>query len=106
MKKIAFITPPDAAFGFRLTGVEHYVISNDDVEQKLLGIISKPDIGLVILDERLMEGLPMEELRRIEKKWQGILLVLPAPERREIEVEDYALSLIRRAIGYHVRLRL
>ena len=106
MKKIAFITPPDVTFGFRLTGAEHTVVSNDDVVQRLLGIISKPDMGLVILDERLTQKLPIEELRKIEKKWQGILLVLPSPERREIEIEDYAVSLIRQAIGYHVRLRL
>jgi len=106
MKKIAFITPPDVTFGFRLTGAEHTVVSNDDVVQRLLGIISKPDMGLVILDERLTQKLPLEELRKIEKKWQGILLVLPSPERREIEIEDYAVSLIRQAIGYHVRLRL
>jgi len=106
MKKIAFITPPDVTFGFRLTGAEHYVVSNDDVVQRLLRIISKTDMGLVILDERLTQKLPIEELRKIEKKWQGILLVLPSPERREIEIEDYAVSLIRQAIGYHVRLRL
>ena len=47
-----------------------------------------------------------ERLREIEHAWQGILLVLPSPERPEVEIEDYAVSLIRRAIGYHVRLRV
>jgi V/A-type H+-transporting ATPase subunit F len=42
----------------------------------------------------------------MEKRWYGILLVLPAPERVGVEVEDYAMSLIKRAIGYHVRLKL
>lgn len=106
MKKIAFVTPHDAAFGFRLTGAEHSVASKNELLQKIQEIIRKPDIGLVILDERLTQKRSLEELRNIEKKWQGILLVLPSPERREIEIEDYALSLIRRAIGYHVRLKL
>jgi V/A-type H+-transporting ATPase subunit F len=106
MKKIAIITPPDVTFGFRLTGAEHSVASNNDVLQQLQRILSEPDIGLVILDERLTQKIPLEELRKFEKKWHGILLVLPSPERREIEIEDYAMSLIRQAIGYHVRLKL
>ena len=36
----------------------------------------------------------------------GILLVLPSPEKLPAEVEDYAARLIRRAIGYHVRLNV
>jgi hypothetical protein len=32
--------------------------------------------------------------------------VLPSPERAVEEIEDYASRLIRRAIGYHVRLKI
>jgi vacuolar-type H+-ATPase subunit F/Vma7 len=33
-------------------------------------------------------------------------VVLPSPKRPEAEVEDYAARLLRKAIGYHVRLRI
>jgi len=36
----------------------------------------------------------------------GILLVLPSPVKPPAEVEDYAARLIRRAIGYHVRIKM
>ncbi len=69
-------------------------------------IVRDPDTGLVIIDERLLKGISTERLREIEQSWQGILLFLPAPERPGVEIEDYAAKLIRRAIGYHVKVKL
>ncbi len=106
MKKISFITPDYEEYGFKLSGVSHYVVREKEVEDTLRRIISEPDTGLVIIDERSLKGIDEKKLREIEKVWQGILLVLPSPEQRGIEIEDYASRLIRRAIGYHVRLRL
>ncbi len=106
MKKIAFITSEDAEYGFKLTGVNQYIAKKETIISMLEKIIREPDTGLVIIDERLVTGSAGERLREIEHAWQGVLLILPSPERPEVEIEDYAVSLIRRAIGYHVRLRL
>ncbi len=39
------------------------------------------------------------------RRWPGLVVVLPAPLRgRSVAEEDYVLQLIRRAIGYQVRL--
>ena len=65
-----------------------------------------PDNGLVIIDERLVQNSVEERIREREEGWPGILLVLPSPEKLPPEVEDYAARLIRRAIGYHVRLNV
>lgn len=64
------------------------------------------DNGLIILDERLAREQGEEELREMERHWPGIIVVLPQPAKLPQEGDDYALRLIRRAIGYHVRLRL
>jgi V/A-type H+-transporting ATPase subunit F len=106
MKRIVILTPIDAEFGFKLTGVSHYVTKEEDAESTIRKIIREPDTGLIIIDEQLIKGLAEEKLKEIEKSWHGILVVLPSPERPEVEIEDYAVRLIRRAIGYHVRLRL
>ncbi|MCK5139567.1 MAG: V-type ATP synthase subunit F [Thermodesulfovibrionia bacterium] len=106
MKKIAFITRGDAEYGFTLAGVNQYVTELENAEKMLREIVSEPDTGLVIIDERLLEGINDEKLRALERTWHGILIVLPAPERARIEIEDYAARLIRRAIGYHVKLSL
>lgn len=112
MRKISFITPPDVEYGFSLTGISQTVAQADEMEETLKTILDDGDNGLVIIDERLIgngregKGLSEERLRELEHHWPGILLVLPSPEKPPADVEDYAARLIRRAIGYHVRLKL
>jgi V/A-type H+-transporting ATPase subunit F len=106
MKKIAFMTPADAEYGFRLSGVPQHIAESSEAEEALKQTMAEPDNGLVIVDERLLQGMPDERMRELEQSWQGILLVLPSPVKPPAEVEDYAARLIRRAIGYHVRLKL
>jgi V/A-type H+-transporting ATPase subunit F len=106
VKRIVVITPVDSEFGFKLTGVSHYVTREKDAESTIRKIIREPDTGLVVVDEKLIKGISEERLKEIEKSWHGILVVLPSPERPEADIEDYAVRLIRRAVGYHVRLRL
>jgi V/A-type H+-transporting ATPase subunit F len=106
MKKVAFITPPDAGYGFQLGGISQYTIEEPAIEETLKQAIGEPDNGLVIVDERLIKGMPEERLRELEQGWRGILLVMPSPVKPPPEVADYAARLIRRAIGYHVKLKL
>ncbi len=106
MKRIVIMTPADAEFGFKLTGVSHYVAGEEDAESMIRKIVQEPDTGLLVIDEQLIKALPEDKLKEIEKSWRGVLVVLPSPERPEAGIEDYAVRLIRRAIGYHVRLRI
>jgi V/A-type H+-transporting ATPase subunit F len=106
MKKIVFLTTCDARFGFSLAGIAHHVVEPAEAETELEALMSEPDNGLVIIDERLVRGTVEEKMRENEEAWQGILLVLPSPEKLAPEAEDYAARLIRRAIGYHVRLNV
>jgi len=106
MKKIVFVTGPDAEYGFRLSGIAHQVTKEEDAEDVLRKLMAEPETGLVVVDERLIRGVPESKLREMEKRWYGMLLVLPSPEKFGVEIEDYAMRLIKRAIGYHVRLNL
>lgn len=104
MKKVVFITTPDAEYGFSLAGVKQYTLHGEGAEALLKEVMTQPEVGLVILDERLIKSITEKRLQEIEQGWFGILLTLPAPERRGVIVEDYTARLIQRAIGYHVRL--
>ncbi len=108
MKKIVFITPRDADYGFSLTGVPQHAVDEKAFEATLDRVMEEPENGLVIIDERLVSngGTFEERMRELERAWPGILLVLPSPVKPPAEVEDYAARLIRRAIGYHVRLKV
>lgn len=106
MKKIVFITARDAEYGFRLTGLAHYAIEPSEIDGVLGALTEDPDTGLIVIDERLMRNDAEERLRELENRWNGIVLVLPSPDKLPPEAEDYAARMIRRAIGYHVRLNV
>jgi V/A-type H+-transporting ATPase subunit F len=106
VKKLGFITPHDAEYGFSLAGIPQYIGEAIDAEGILKKTMAASENGLIIIDERMIKGIAEEELRELERGWAGILLVLPSPEKPPPEVEDYAALLIRRAIGYHMRLKL
>jgi vacuolar-type H+-ATPase subunit F/Vma7 len=106
LKKIAFITPEDAEFGFGLAGISQYISGAEGAEKMLKEVMAEPDTGLAIIDERMIKVMEEEKIRDMEERWHGILLVLPSPTKPAAGVEDYAARLIRRAIGYHVRLKL
>lgn len=105
MKKIVFITPEDAEPGFSLAGVIHHAIKPEECEGLLMELIYDPEIGLIAIDERLISAIGQERLKKIEERFNGVITIIPSPERPE-EREDYLMRLIRRAIGYHVRLRI
>lgn len=105
MKRIVAMTAPDADNGFACCGAVQHAVAPGQVEVVLSQVLAEPENGVVILDERLVAEVGEERLRAIEQHWPGVLVVLPAPERGAVE-EDYAARLIRRAVGYHVRVRL
>lgn len=107
MKKVVVITPSDARHGFALTGVAQFTAAAEEVASLLRDLARDPQTGVVIVDERLAIGGVQEQVRQLERRWPGLVVVLPGPERaaRPTE-EDYVLQLIRRAIGYQVRLNL
>ncbi|GAB4535809.1 MAG: hypothetical protein Fur0020_03390 [Thermodesulfovibrionia bacterium] len=102
MKRVIFLTSDDARYGFMLAGADQCIVRRGDVIDELNKITRMEDIGIIVVDERLLSEKDFEDLRGIEKRYNGVILVLPAPMK--IEGEDYAVGLIKSAIGYHVRL--
>lgn len=104
MRSIVFITPLSLPYGFKLAGVKQHAIGEGEIEKKLYSLLNDPDTGLIVIDERLLRDFSPGKLRELEERWFGLILVLPSPEEYTAVAEDYTLSLIKRAIGYHVRL--
>ena len=106
MKRIVSITPRDARFGFSLAGGTQLLATPEEAESVIQQTMGDPECGTAIVDERLLTVMGEERFRELERKWSGVLIVLPSPERAEKGEEDYAERLIRRVIGYHVRVQL
>lgn len=105
MKRLVFMTPDDLPYGFALAGLEQVAVDENDVIETVEELIKDADVGVLILDERFLPELEAEWLKKTEQQWSGILLILPAPERTEAIGEDYLQRMIRRALGYHVRIK-
>jgi vacuolar-type H+-ATPase subunit F/Vma7 len=104
VRKIVVIAPADARHGFALAGVRQVTSVPAELEATLGELLRDPATGVVIVDERLVAGPAQQRLRELERRSAALVVVLPAPgEAARIE-EDYVLRLIRRAIGYQVRL--
>jgi V/A-type H+-transporting ATPase subunit F len=105
VRKVIVIAPLDARHGFALAGVRELSAGPDEVPAILRQLAGDPLTGVVIVDERLVAAAVQDEIRDMERRWPGVVIVLPAPERAgRVAEEDYVLQLIRRAIGYQVRL--
>jgi len=104
MKRVAVITPPDARHGFALAGVLQRTPVPDQLRSELRALLADPEVGLVALDERLVSGDLRGMLREVERHTPGVVVLLPAPQAGARLEEDYVRRLIRRAIGYQVRL--
>ncbi len=102
------IAERSSADGFRLAGVRVAVADSPaEAEEHLAAILREGQCGLLLIGERLAGGLSEALLRRVERA--GLPLVIPLPletawsgEERSLE---YLLELIRRSIGYQMRIR-
>jgi len=104
VKQVVVMTPPDARYGFALTGVRQRTLQPEQLPLELEALLDDPGVGLVVVDERLATGGMQARLRDMERRWPGLVVSLPAPREGARAEEDYVLRLVRRALGYQVRL--
>ena len=105
MKEILFMTPPDSAPGFALTGVRQQVLKPEQTLENIQQVFADPDIGVIVADSRLLEKIDPVRLRELTDRWAGVLVTLPAPAGRRAPPVDELQRLVQRALGYHVRLQ-
>jgi len=103
--EVVFITSKDARFGFSLAGTTQIAVAEEKAEELLRQTIADSDVGVVVIDERLVKAIDAKHYSELEEAWKGLLVTLPAPEHEAVE-EDYLQRLIKRALGYHVRLQI
>jgi len=105
-KRIIFFTTNDAMYGFNLAGFEQHVCTSEELEPLLNQFIPKAEYGLYVIDERLVTEKIDIRLREIERDSNLVFVIMPPPFELETKREDYAMRLLRRAIGYHIQLNL
>ena len=105
MRQSVFLTLPDSRHGFNLAGFSQLLLDPSQLEATVLKNMENQAVGMIVIDERLLEGMDEDRLRALEKRWEGIVVILPQPATTAEGGVDFAVRLIRRAVGYQVRLQ-
>lgn len=101
------IVGPEMATGFRLAGVRvHEAIHEDDVRVGLEHALdSKNKVGLVVVDESLLEIAPPRLRSRCEESSVPLVLPLPLAGSGDQGSQAEAVQeMVRSAIGFTVKL--
>lgn len=98
---------PATASGFGLAGIVADIADDEGVvESTLRSIMQRPDVGVVLLEESLYGNLAPELRAMVDRVAQPIVVPFPGPAWRAVaSAEEQVVELLRRAIGYRVRLR-
>lgn len=98
---------PEVAPGFRLVGLEPVEAADGaDGAARLAELRSRPEVGVVLIEEDLYDSLPQPELRALEREARPLVVPFPGPVwAPPPSPEAYVVELLRRAIGYRVKLR-
>lgn len=108
MSKILIITYPDISLGFRLSGIEiKEAKEGEDITPILNDIIKTGEYGLLVVEEKFLAKVDEGILKRIRKTGIPVIVPIDTPKswQAEAEMESYITKLIRRAIGYQVKIK-
>lgn len=103
---VRVVCRPEVAPGFELAGLRaDTAIDGASARRRLAALADDPVVGLVLLEERLQQALPVEFAQRLERQPRPLVATFPSPHFGARQAAEAAvLELLRRAIGYRVRL--
>jgi vacuolar-type H+-ATPase subunit F/Vma7 len=105
--RVAVVGDSTVSMGFHLTGLRPFVADSKEEAASLLADMARdPQWGVILVQEDLLpEAMPSVP----GGSDAGLPIVVPFPDpagvRPPDEAEAYVAELLRRAVGYRVRLR-
>ena len=105
--RVSFLGRPEVAPAFALAGFRPVeVLDAEDAGRRLGALLGDAGVGLVLIEAPLYEGLAADLQRRLSARPVPLVVPVPAPSWVEHAAADRVIvELLRRAIGYQVRLR-
>lgn len=105
---VRVIAGPASAAGYRLAG-----LPTDEVGSPAAAVAAlqaryqEPGLGVLVIEQNLLDATPDALRREVERR--PIPIIVPAPRpawgAEAVDAEGLILDLLRRAIGYRVKLR-
>lgn len=96
----------EIAPGFALTGVAMQVVApGADLAEAIAAAAGTGETGVLLIEDRLYRALNEETRRRVDRMTHPVVVPFPSPAwEPTAAAEAYVVELLRRAIGYRVKL--
>lgn len=108
MFKLAILTDPETATGFKLSGVDTYVAYDLTEAKKVLNTLINDDkSGIIAVNEEFLGAIDERTRQKIDTLYRPIVVPLPVKKKVLLPEErrTYLSRLIRRAVGFDLTLR-
>ncbi len=108
MGNIVALVDEDTARGFRLSGIGTRTTETPEELLAWANALGKDaEVRLVLLDESLFRKLPERVQGRLEDSRSPLFIPIPVLDLRKgaVKPEEYVARLMRRAIGYQIKIR-
>ena len=104
--RLAVAVRPLDERGFRLAGVPVEAVAPGEEAAAFRRLLGDPGLGVVAVEEELLRAVPARLLARARQRGLPVLLPFALPRRlgEEGQGRAYVAALIRRAVGYGVKL--
>ena len=98
---------PAVCDGFALAGVRAVPVADgQEAAAALRRLLERSDLAVLLVEDALYRGLPEELREALARRATPIVVPFPGPAREErLSAEAELVELLRRSIGYRVRLR-
>jgi vacuolar-type H+-ATPase subunit F/Vma7 len=108
MSDVRVVAHPASAAGFALAGIPVTEVADARAGAGALeGLLDRPDVAVLLVEQSLLDAMSEPDRREVMDRPTPIVVPFPSPSwgERTSPAEAYVLELLRRAIGYRVRLR-
>ena len=105
--RLIVITSPQSSAGFALAGVPVFQeVDGPSAARRIETLSSESGVGVVMIEEALHRDLPEEFQRTLSHSASPVVIPIPGPSwTAESTAHDYIVEILRRAIGYRVKLQ-
>ncbi len=101
--KIAVVADGSTCTGFRLAGIEDvYPRTGIEAEQKIEELLDNSEIGIIIVNEKIMQDADWRLKKRIEKIAKPVVITVPDKDGELKEQGDSLKSLVKKALGFDI----
>lgn len=105
--RLVVVSSRGLSAGFALAGVPVFeAIDGEDATRRLDSLTEAENVGVVLIDEPLYRDIPEDVRRDLERGSLPVVIPVPGPDwAKETTAHEYIVEILRRAIGYRVRLQ-